>query len=71
MQAKTGKIVVEKLIAKLETSITTLEITPPKSTHLDEVLDSVAKISKLSLIDGFTVTDKIYGFHKEPPFIDM
>jgi methylenetetrahydrofolate reductase (NADPH) len=49
--------VVEELIKKLETSVTTLEITPPKSSHLGEVLDSVAKISKLSFIDGFTVTD--------------
>jgi methylenetetrahydrofolate reductase (NADPH) len=49
--------VIEKLIEKLETSITTLEITPPKGSHLDETLDSVAKISKLARIDGFTVTD--------------
>jgi len=48
---------VEQLIKKLEKSLITLEITPPKSTNLSEVLDSVKKIKKLDEIDGFIVTD--------------
>jgi 5,10-methylenetetrahydrofolate reductase len=48
---------VEKLIEKLNSSFCTLEITPPKSAHLDDILESVAKITKLDKIDGFVVTD--------------
>ncbi len=48
---------IEKLIQKLENSFVSLEITPPKSTNLSEVLDSVKKIKKLGNMDAFVVTD--------------
>lgn len=48
---------IEQLIQKLENSIITLEITPPKSTNLDDVLQNVEKIKNLHKIDGFVITD--------------
>ena len=48
---------VDELIKQLNNSFCSLEITPPKSTNLDEVLNSVSAIQKLGKIDAFVVTD--------------
>ena len=47
----------ETLVEKLESSLLTLEITPPKSTDFSKTLDAVKAVKSLSQIDGLTITD--------------